>query len=324
MLLPPHYSGAISCQISSQLQLQRWNAQFSKAAELDHGILLKAIEVMQRSESKIDTMAQQQQQQYGHLASIGSVPTPPPRMQRAQTSMHSSDMESTLRLLQLRLRMEPEGSQLHTSLETTLRDLQRTSGNHPLPLADLCGEAKKIGTAPVHYSATAEIWQGIWLGDSTRVVALKCLRAAMPLSQNAIKRFHRQVEIVRSVQHRNIIQLYGVSYVDGPNMYVPSPTLARPDVELDRYLVFPWMQHGDITSYLIKNPHADRMKLVRAAPEPKCTSADNSQMLGVAYGLAHIHGQDPPMVHSALQPVRSISLRHAGSCAHAHAEQHPH
>ncbi|KZV87993.1 kinase-like protein [Exidia glandulosa HHB12029] len=262
--------GGDVAQISSSLQLQKWNYEFQKAADADHGLLLKAVEAMNRQESKIDTFTRQQQEQYQHLAGLGSAQTPPPPTMYRTQSIHSTDMEHALRILQLRLRMEPVDSATHASLETTLRELQRTGGDHPLPLADLCGEAKKIGNTPVYYSATAEIWQGIWLGDRTRLVALKSLRGTVPLSPNAIRRFHRQVEIVRTVQHRNIIQLYGVSYVDGNNLC----------------LVFPWMEHGDVTTYLQKFPHADRIKI----------------MLGVARGLAHLHHQNPPMVHSGLQP----------------------
>ena len=55
-----------------------------------------------------------------------------------------------------------------------------------VPLADLDGEAKKLGTAPVHYSTSYEIWQGTWLGNEAEIVALKCLRTPIPKS-NAVR-----------------------------------------------------------------------------------------------------------------------------------------
>ncbi|EJD54231.1 kinase-like protein [Auricularia subglabra TFB-10046 SS5] len=238
--------------ITSQLGLARWNADFQTAAERDHSMLMDAVSAAQRSQA------------------VAEQPPAPATLPRANSALHAGGLEDSLRMLQLSMRMYEPGSTQHSALQTTLRDLQRHAGGPLLPLADLVGEAQKIKDAPVHYSATAEIWQGIWLGDTTMLVALKCLRAQTPPQSSAVRRFHRQIEIVRRVQHPNIIKLFGVCYVDGPSTY----------------LVFPWMKHGDIIAYLKTHPHADRLRL----------------MIDVARGLAHLHSQDPPMVHSALQP----------------------
>lgn len=51
-------------------------------------------------------------------------------------------------------------------------------------------------------------------------------------------------------------------------------------------LVYPWMNNGNVVKYVAEHPEADRMRLI----------------LEVARGLEHLHAQNPPMVHGALEP----------------------
>lgn len=79
-------------------------------------------------------------------------------------------------------------------------------------------------------------------------------------------------------------------------------------------MVFPWMKNGDILNYLSKHPNANRVKLVRPHPLPNAGVQSlilSLQMLGVARGLAYMHQHEPPMVHSAMQPVRHFSASRA-------------
>ncbi|EJD51698.1 kinase-like protein [Auricularia subglabra TFB-10046 SS5] len=189
---------------------------------------------------------------------------------RLESTLKPHKLDDTLRLLQLRLRMYDNKSTQYAAVQTALRELQQCAGNPLLHLADLVGEASKLGIDPVHVSSTSEIWRGIWLGDEDTRVALKCLHTHTPRQSSTVMRFHRQIEFIRRVQHDNVIRLYGVCYVDGPWPY----------------LVFPWMKHGNVLNFLSDFPNADRLQLI----------------LDVARGLAHLHAQDPPMVHRALEP----------------------
>ncbi|EJD46159.1 kinase-like protein [Auricularia subglabra TFB-10046 SS5] len=239
--------------ITSNLGLLQWTASFSKAAEGDRSLLVQAVSATQNTQSLVEAQT-----------TVSPAPRPVP-------NTDVNEIDSMMRMLQVHMRTFDHESAEYRNAEATLRDVQQKADMRLLPLADLMLEARKIDDAPVYYSATAEIWKGIWLNDPSTIVALKCLRAQIGTKEQREKvltRFHRQVEIVRRIQHRNIIKLYGVCYVN------------------TTYLVFPWMKNGDILAYLTKHPHADRMRL----------------MLDVARGLAHLHAQDPPMVHSALQP----------------------
>ncbi|EJD54232.1 kinase-like protein [Auricularia subglabra TFB-10046 SS5] len=234
--------------ITSQMGLALWGAEFKQASRADHEELMLAVQSL-----RVDSEER---------------PSPSPIPDGPSTTHTSHD--EVLRKLQARLRIHDPGTPEYTETETTLRNLQLTLNMPLLPVADLVFEARRVDPAPIHSSATAEVWRGTWLGDPNTVVAMKCLRVSMtPPNLKDVERFHRQFTMLRDIRHPNIIKLFGVCYV-----------------ETNAYFVFPWMEHGNILAYLEQYPDADRMRM----------------MLEVARGLAHLHAQHPPVVHRALQP----------------------
>ncbi|KAG8941297.1 hypothetical protein FRC04_004616 [Tulasnella sp. 424] len=71
-----------------------------------------------------------------------------------------------------------------------------------------------------------------------------------------------------AIFHPNVVPLLGVTF---------TPVLS---------LISPWYEKGNLRNYLISNPNLDRLKL----------------LLDVAKGLAHLHSQNPSVVHGDIKP----------------------
>jgi len=81
---------------------------------------------------------------------------------------------------------------------------------------------------------------------------------------NPTQKFRKEVDIWRRIKHPHILRLYGVCYF-GPLIH----------------MVCPWAHNRDISTFIARNPHADRVKLLDQ----------------VSDGLAYLHGQSPPIIH---------------------------
>ncbi|KZV91834.1 kinase-like protein [Exidia glandulosa HHB12029] len=247
---------------TAQLALPKWTTRQILAEQEDLNRLI--VEVNSNPRPPPSTPAGSAYEVYE------SLPPPSPPLHPE----HIDDKAELLRILQLRLHAEPEGTELHAVYASTILALQRASGESLLPLADLCGETSKVGPAPLHSHGPFEVWKGLWLNDKHTIVALKCLRDRRALSPAALVRFQRQVEIIHKVKHQHIVPFYGVSYVD----------------KAITALVTPWMKNGNILAYLSEHPRADSTLL----------------MLQVARGLAHLHAQSPIIVHRSVLPTNIL------------------
>ncbi|KIO28526.1 hypothetical protein M407DRAFT_53151, partial [Tulasnella calospora MUT 4182] len=88
------------------------------------------------------------------------------------------------------------------------------------------------------------------------------------------KRFTRQMNIMRSLRHPNILPLFGV---------------CRFEADLPPYLISPWMKYGDVRNYLKEFPGtADKLKLIHE----------------VAIGLQYIHSLG--ILHGNLNPTNVL------------------
>ncbi|KZV78627.1 kinase-like protein [Exidia glandulosa HHB12029] len=252
---------------TAQLSLPKWTARQIRAEQEDQARLINELD---NSEGNpIPPVSAPSSSASLHEIAESALPALP-----SVRPEHVEDKADLLRVLQVGLHAEPEGTESRAACASTLRDLQRATGDTLLPLADLCGETTKDGAAPVHSNGAFEVWKGRWLNDESKPVALKYLRDHNVLSQQALLRFQRQVEIIHRIEHRHIIPFYGVEYSD----------------KAITALVTPWMKNGNILSYISQHPDADRTLL----------------MLQVARGLAYLHAHQPTIVHRSVLPTNIL------------------
>jgi len=135
--------------------------------------------------------------------------------------------------------------------------------------AQLEGECERIGDRPVTSGSTFDIWKGLFLGQSE--VAMKLLRNVRvgSIGERDEKRFHRQVDIWRTLSDAHVLKLHGWCVIGE-----------------DLYLVSPWMINGDICSYLRRRSYKpeDYISLLR----------------DILLGLKYLHSQK--ILHGSLQP----------------------
>ncbi|KZV91837.1 kinase-like protein [Exidia glandulosa HHB12029] len=274
--------GFTAFQITSLLALEKYSVEFAAAANQDRHLANAAFATQQRIEGTVTLMdhkldvADNKLDNVDHkLANMdhklddidGKLSDMKDTIDSAMTSQHA------VRLMQIHGRMEPSGSAEQAAVFADLSDLQRQTGYPPLPLADLIDEAKKVGDAPVSHGSNATLWKGIWLGDSLVPLALKFPREPIYLNPHKVMRFQCSVQILRRLQHRNIIPLMGVKYAN---------TNASCSIAIE-FIAFPWIDNGNIVAFLGKYPNADRLKL----------------MFDVACGLKYLH--DRSIVHRAVE-----------------------
>ena len=85
--------------------------------------------------------------------------------------------------------------------------------------------------------------------------------------------------------------------------------LGRPNVPC---LVSPYLQNGNIRTYLVRNPDADRISLVRTALLLSFLIELLLQLAQVAAALNYLHHLHPPVVHGDLKGVRFFLFVFAG------------
>ncbi|CAE6532055.1 unnamed protein product [Rhizoctonia solani] len=147
---------------------------------------------------------------------------------------------------------------------------------------DLTSTTKTIGTKPFAYGGVSDIWRGVeWGAGATRNVAIKIIRVStrqnMSLDIDRLKkRISREIVIWNRVAHPNILPLYGLYWVDGPDG-LPA-------------IVYPYCEAGNCLDYLNNNTEADRMGILRQ----------------VAQGLNHLHSCDPPIAHGDIRATKVL------------------
>ncbi|KAG6887626.1 hypothetical protein C0995_013956 [Termitomyces sp. Mi166 len=130
-----------------------------------------------------------------------------------------------------------------------------------------CYELKGVQlseTGPVTAGGFADIYKG---GFEGQVVCLKVIRVYQDSQlDHVLKQFSKEVILWGQLSHAHVLPMYGLYRLKGRLCFVA-----------------PWMENGDITVYLQKNPKADRPFL----------SAD------VAEGLSYLHKNN--IVHGDLK-----------------------
>ncbi|KAK0468757.1 kinase-like domain-containing protein, partial [Armillaria novae-zelandiae] len=89
------------------------------------------------------------------------------------------------------------------------------------------------------------------------------------------KKFCREALVWRNVKHPNVLPFLGV------NKELFAPSLC---------LICPWMDNGNIMSFLCHHPHFDRLKSIT----------------DVAHGMAYLHSLEPPIVHADIRGANML------------------
>ncbi|KAF8610189.1 hypothetical protein BDV93DRAFT_540063 [Ceratobasidium sp. AG-I] len=178
------------------------------------------------------------------------------------------DVPALMQTIQEELTDEQPGSDEYTALRGGLSTLHNKTGILP-PLTNLTGQVTKLSEHPAAEGGTADIYEGQWVGDEK--VMLKAIRHVE--SESAVRRFRREVDIWRRLQHKNILRCYGVCYI-GPRLFA----------------VAPWADGGNLQVFIRKNPDCDRTKLLSE----------------VALGLQYLHTFLPTIVHGDLRAANVL------------------
>ncbi|TDL23535.1 kinase-like protein [Rickenella mellea] len=128
---------------------------------------------------------------------------------------------------------------------------------------------QKVGKNAIRGGGFADVWRGELEGNP---VALKVLRIFGPEMECAkvFKEFSKEAMIWRQFDHTNILPFHGCC----GDIFAPLYAF-----------ISPWMENGDMVSFLKQNPHTDRLTMIR----------------GVASGLCYLHNLQPQVVHGDLR-----------------------
>ncbi|KAH8832435.1 hypothetical protein DL96DRAFT_655532 [Flagelloscypha sp. PMI_526] len=148
-----------------------------------------------------------------------------------------------------------------------MRKLAKAQGVLPLEL--YIRNAVREGNHPITGGGFADIWQGR-IGDTR--VCLKVLRifTTDSIKEKIIKEFCHESIVWRQLHHPNVLPFLGVS----KDLFAPSFCL-----------ISPFMEHGNILTFLEKNPNHDRIVCLKQ----------------IAEGLKYLHSQCPRIVHGDIR-----------------------
>lgn len=178
------------------------------------------------------------------------------------------DVPALMQTIQEELTDEQPGTEDYQALRGGLNTLHTKTGILP-PLTNLTGQVTKLSEHPAAEGGTADIYEGQWVGEEK--VMLKAIRHVE--SESAIRRFRREVDIWRRLQHMNILRFYGICYI-GPRLFA----------------VAPWASGGNLQVYVRNNPDCDRLRLLSE----------------VALGLKYLHTFQPMIVHGDLRAANVV------------------
>ncbi|KAK0463553.1 kinase-like domain-containing protein [Desarmillaria tabescens] len=143
-------------------------------------------------------------------------------------------------------------------------------------------DVTREGPYPISGGGFADIYKGRL--DDTQV-CLKVLRIFIPEKARAklLRDFCREALVWRQFRHPNILPFLGVS----EDLFAPSYCL-----------ISPWMDNGNIMSYLEAHPDHDRL----------------TSLIQVAEGMKYLHNLDPPVVHSDIRGANILVMDDLRCC----------
>jgi hypothetical protein len=172
---------------------------------------------------------------------IGDVDT-----RRQLLKLRGREAQSILDLIQQVLDYKQGlGKSMRPIFVNTLVKLCSASGLYPECL--VLEGVQKVGKHPITEGSFGTIWKGIVRGES---VSLKVARVYTQSDiTSLLKGFSREAIIWGQLTHPNLLPFYGIYYLDADHSRV--------------CLVSPWMELGDIVSFLRSHSSADRLSLIR-------------------------------------------------------------
>ncbi|PPQ89078.1 hypothetical protein CVT25_006450 [Psilocybe cyanescens] len=260
----------LSCKLHghcSSLCLELTNLQIQINLELTQSVV-EAKSIQDREHSEIRNVLQtivKSSDDMKALLSMQSSPGSRPvedMMERLQT-VSSCSCRWSVQAQQLQELMDPMLQSNKTEdYKAGLWLLHEKTSKLP-PLTDLTGQIQWASLIPPAQGQFSEVYKGQWLDRET--VALRLPRALInnPQIQH---NFQNEVSIWRTLEHPNVIPIYGVVYV-----------------EETMYTVSPWMDNGTATIYVKKFPEVDRLKI----------------LTDVASGLEYLHNKG--VIHGDLR-----------------------
>ncbi|KAG8985193.1 hypothetical protein FRB93_006036 [Tulasnella sp. JGI-2019a] len=176
-----------------------------------------------------------------------------------------------------------EGHDLHSvkSKDANLEAVQPVTNLAPGDklYGSLDGQTLIINPRPFASGGIADMYLGTWMPTPLRiVVAVKVFRSRGVLSSGVNKAFARELHARQGLKHRRIAHVYG--YMNGKDTSVGDGPL----------LVMPYYRHGDLHTYVHRNPSVDRLALLVQAAE----------------GLQYIHSLQPPIAHLDVTPFNIL------------------
>lgn len=151
----------------------------------------------------------------------------------------------------------------HGDLQKVLHRIVRR--RNLLPSYLFLSDIRPSGTNPSKGGRFADVWQG---EHGEQCLALKVLRQHGRndnTPEKLLKEFCKEAMVWRQFKHENLLPFYGVCQLFSPKFAMVSP----------------WMQKGDLTTFLKHDEDADRLKII----------------LAVAEGLRYLHTFSPEVVY---------------------------
>ncbi|KAH7919383.1 kinase-like protein [Leucogyrophana mollusca] len=187
--------------------------------------------------------------------------------------------QSLLDLIQELLDLVDLGS-IRSPIVKTVVQLSKNSTLHPKRL--VLRNVNIRGTSQVDGGGFGDIWAGEMAGQ---VVAVKMMRVFGTREVEALtKAYSGEAVLWAQLSNPHVLPFYGVHCLPEP-----SPRLC---------LVSPWMENGNLTTYLKNNPHANRLSL----------------MLDTALGVEYLHNFDPPVIHGDLKGLNILVTAGQSAC----------
>ncbi|KAJ8083461.1 hypothetical protein PM082_009335 [Marasmius tenuissimus] len=145
---------------------------------------------------------------------------------------------------------------------------------HVFPSSFFFNNIERDGDYPSGGGGFADVYKGIADGDHSHPVCLKVLRVHTQSDEHRRKKmvedFCQEALIWTHLDHPNVLPLIGVN----TKLF-----------GTDFCLVSPWMENGDIITFLKRKPDHDRMRSIKE----------------IAAGLEYLHSRSPVIVHGDIR-----------------------
>ncbi|KAF9003246.1 kinase-like domain-containing protein [Cyathus striatus] len=127
-----------------------------------------------------------------------------------------------------------------------------------------------------------EVFQGNYNGRKVALKVFKLYSSEMSKINNLLKAFFKEAILWRRLAHRNLLPFYGIYHLGDSGGRI--------------CLVSPWMNNGNITQYLQRNPGVNRQNLA----------------LDIARGIAYLH--EKWIIHGDLKGVNVLISDNGVAC----------